>query len=1259
MKNNSVRRKSRRKAVALITAFALVCSLIAGMSAPRVEAAAGAQAGSAAGKDVQEWSGTSFDGGNGTEEDPYRIADGSNLAYLSAQVAAGRTFSGQYIKLTEDIDLALDNNTEVLFTPIGGGAKQDDGLPENKFLGTFDGNGKTISHLYVNNIKKGTVEPNFTGLFGYNGGTIKNLTVEGSVTAESSKLEKTYSEPSSDFVGGVVGFNAGTIRRVVSRVAIKAEYSGNVGGIAGFNTSGKWRDSTTGQDINRTIEGAVGLVTECSNAGNIKSYKKIGGITGENEGSISYCSNSGEIYTRFSGKGNGQGGITGRNGCNNAEWGVGRIFNCYNTGAINAKGKESSDHYFDSRWIGGISGFSSSSSRIRNCYNIGCIYKGYADYFPVSARMDNPEKNASNCYSLARLNYCYNADGTYNGRGADYNKEYAVNYFGSTKKESELKSNSFLQDLGGAFAADNEGSAAVNNGYPILRWQATASTAVTGIAKTKDPDKTHYVAGQTFDPSGLKIVASYSDGSTYTLCPCDYTISNAGELTTDDTLITVSGSFGGHTFSYDIPIQVSKNALASIKVTKGPERMPVYRTGETFEADGMEITAAYTNGQTKKMKEGFTYTETKLSPTDKTITVSYTEDGVTKTDSFEAEVVDLTEPEKNGDGAYMIDSAADLNAVSTMVSVLGKTDFNVILTKDITADSDFRPIGVKDESRTITTVNGGSLRYFYYTNAFSGKFNGGSHRIALALDSDSSAEGLFGCLGESAEVRDLTTTGSISSNGAAAGIAVCVADESDATDQALIENCHNEAKIKGGTSAAGIVGKADTNTEIRKCTNAGTVKGTDYVGGILASGTAELSECFNNSTVCGQADYIGGIAGSCKGSLSKCGNTAAVSGTRQVGGICGAGVLTDNMTFQQCFNIGSVEGVYHVGGIIGRSYAGALSSCYNWGAISASDGAKTQGVGGLVGTQQTYALTVENSYNYGPVTGSKSISTGSLVGAIDRYQGSAALQITNCYYLKGSAAKSVGLMPTNEAAHSDASRPQTSAQMENGSATLGEAFQALQDCPPVFVWQSAPQQINELKQKAAEAKTAGVLKLKTASASYNSLHLSWNAAAAPTGYHLLRATSKNGSYYEIAFVKGTSYTDRHLTCGTTYYYKLRAEAAYQDTDGASHTVVGDFSSISSAKPIPAKVSVRAAAGKKRITVRWHKIAGAGGYSISISTRKSRTRIVKTLKGSAKVKYTKKGLKRGRIYYVKVRAYRKTGRKKVYGSWSSLKRVRVR
>ena len=86
------------------------------------------------------------------------------LNYLALMVNAGHTYSGRFFKLTATIDLGGSSKPWI---PIG--TYDDVYSVERPFSGTLNGQGKTISSLYISSSK------NYIGLFGYNTGKIYNI----------------------------------------------------------------------------------------------------------------------------------------------------------------------------------------------------------------------------------------------------------------------------------------------------------------------------------------------------------------------------------------------------------------------------------------------------------------------------------------------------------------------------------------------------------------------------------------------------------------------------------------------------------------------------------------------------------------------------------------------------------------------------------------------------------------------------------------------------------------------------------------------------------------------------------------------------------------------------------------------------------------------------------------------------------------------------------------------------------------------------
>ena len=241
---------------------------------------------------------------------------------------------------------------------------------------------------------------------------------------------------------------------------------------------------------------------------------------------------------------------------------------------------------------------------------------------------------------------------------------------------------------------------------------------------------------------------------------------------------------------------------------------------------------------------------------------------------------------------------------------------------------------------------------------------------------------------------------------------------------------------------------------------------------------------------------------------------------------------------------------------------------------------------------------------------------------------------------------------------------------------------------------------------SSKLKAAKVDFTKVASASYDKLRLSWEPMSGVDGYQIYRATSKSGKYAKIATVKGASsatYTDTGRTCGTRYYYKLRA---YKKIGGK--TVYSKYSTILSAYAKPAKVKVTDAyapdGALSSIAVSFTTVRGATDYEAQINQIKNGKEtgfrsytyneegrkctletykqclakmkkmypsgyVTKTYMENGKViekkmtveKFTETMVGKNQvetelvqddsIYEFRVRAYRKVNGRKVYGSWS--------
>lgn len=192
------------------------------------------------------------------------------------------------------------------------------------------------------------------------------------------------------------------------------------------------------------------------------------------------------------------------------------ITDCYATGTIRSSAANEC-------YLGGIcgSGFSNTAgATLTNCYSVGKIVgtNGNASYVGGLS----PDKTAAHYVNSFYLT------GTVSGESP----KYGVTGLGTAKTADELKA--LASELGSSFAADTKG---LNDGYPILKWQAGAEPVLTGLKITAQPAKTAYLAGEDFDPTGMTVVAVYDDNTEVEIR--DYTMENDKALKAETTAVTV------------------------------------------------------------------------------------------------------------------------------------------------------------------------------------------------------------------------------------------------------------------------------------------------------------------------------------------------------------------------------------------------------------------------------------------------------------------------------------------------------------------------------------------------------------------------------------------------------------------------------------------------------------------------------------------------------------------------------------------------
>ena len=213
--------------------------------------------------------------GAGTSENPYQINTPAQLAKLAELVNEGNaSYNAAHYKLMNNLDLSAygkDYDDGKGWTPIGN-------TYEQPFKGIFDGNGKTITELYINQSGQSHV-----GLFGsISRGTANNLALQnvsikggqsvGGVTGsvyEGGMVQGCFVSgimSGADYIGGVVGHvHASTVQNCYSAVSLTSTSTNGSGGVIGRINFGTVKNcysigSVAGIAGNGGIGGVVGVV---------------------------------------------------------------------------------------------------------------------------------------------------------------------------------------------------------------------------------------------------------------------------------------------------------------------------------------------------------------------------------------------------------------------------------------------------------------------------------------------------------------------------------------------------------------------------------------------------------------------------------------------------------------------------------------------------------------------------------------------------------------------------------------------------------------------------------------------------------------------------------------------------------------------------------------------------------------------------------------------------------------------------------------
>lgn len=360
--------------------------------------------------------------GDGTVDSPYLIESIEDLVAFSNSVNQGNDYSGSYVRLENNLDfnnnISYANYNDITMFPDYNNDGNNDnilieltstdgqgfipiGVGDTSFNGIFDGNGKTISNLYINyNSSNASYSATRLGLFGtLSGAQLSNLSISGEIV---SNVNGSYLYAGA-FVGQSINSEIVNCANNVSmNVRVIGDYNVYVSGIIGYsNASTEVIDSSNyGDIIGESSEGIAfaggivaynyGLISNCKNysSGSIKSITynseaPAGGIASYNrDATVTDCVNYAEISSVSNNAMSRTGGIAGLNWKNS---GTAVIQNCVNYGKITSNNSSDNGAYH-----GGITG--DNYGEISGSFNygeIGGIDNGYSYIGGISGRNYN------------------------------------------------------------------------------------------------------------------------------------------------------------------------------------------------------------------------------------------------------------------------------------------------------------------------------------------------------------------------------------------------------------------------------------------------------------------------------------------------------------------------------------------------------------------------------------------------------------------------------------------------------------------------------------------------------------------------------------------------------------------------------------------------------------------------------------------------------------------------------------------------------
>ena len=898
-------------------------------------------------------------------DNPYQISTAAELAWFRDYVngtivddgeADGTTHPSASATLTGNIDLsefchAADGTKytdELSWTPIGNRSKP--------FKGTFDGNGKTISNLYIN------TTADVIGFFGgaAEGGCIKNITFD------NAKVKST-----SYCIGILVGQARSCIENIKTLANCSVEGKGYVGGIAG--------------------EVIVNNICNCENHAMVKGANFVGGIVGDytqSGKSITSCANYGVV----TGTENSVGGIAGY-------FDSGTIQNCANYGDVTGIGN-----------VGNLIG-NARSCNLNNVLGTGNVTATSGN--PAGLLVGNIEDPSSTASGI--LAYNSSAKLTINGVEQTGNAVKAIGE-GSLTSAEKIKAFSAEQLKSGLVAFILQGNASESakwgqklntDDYPLLGSTnkvysdspviMKCSGELEGIGKftnTKPEQEGTFTFKHGDSPKHHKFVAATctTDGNIeYWECNLCHKSFSDKQLTQVVSSLAVSAT--GHEYDendkctkcqQEIPfLTLGNNSITIGKVQGERGEISGYNLYKyTAPEDGTLEVTANSNGkdtygtlwESRTAASCLTYNDEGNSPD---FRITYT---VTKGTTYYIGAREFNGNAIEGDVKLNVKlNGIDYELPAGMIGKGTEAEPFVLKTADHLAwfrdyVNEGHPSACAKIADDVQEIDMSSVCHVADTekqvaelswtpignsdNMYQGTFDGNGKTIKnLYINATTTNIGFFGYAIKGGSIKNIT---------------------------------FNNAKVNSSGNYTGILAGYEENCIIKNIKTLAncSVKGKESVGGIAGRANGDISNCENHAIVNGRFS-VGGVVGSHVGvnnSITSCANYGAVTSTgSQAGGMVG---FLGTGIIQNSANYGDITGANNVGNLIGEGNICNLDNVLGTGNVTATSDTERAGLfvgwtyntsstaSGILAYNSSAKLTINGTEQTGEAV--KAIGQGSL-----------------------------------------------------------------------------------------------------------------------------------------------------------------------------------------------------------------------------------------------------------------------------------------